>query len=363
MKKLSICIAPLDWGLGHTTRCIPIIKALQHLGHEVTVAAEGPAAHLLAAEIPDITILPLLGYRIQYATKKFFFISKLLVQIPKIITAIIHEYFWLKKTHKKYAFDLIISDNRYGFYHKKINSVLITHQLNIQTPWKLGTLLLQQSLYAWCKRFKQIWIPDSDITQNLSGTLGIPRNLPTNELWYMGSLSRMNDLSFEPAKIEPSLAFLGIVSGPEPQRTIFENLLTQGGQNTDAPFVIVAGRPLDNDQLTIGANGKIYAHLNSSELAKQIQAAAFIICRGGYSSLMDLLPFNKKIIMVPTPGQTEQIYLANWWHANGWAMHIEQSNFSLELAIKKAASFNFVQPTFTPFSVEALKAQLERVSL
>jgi UDP:flavonoid glycosyltransferase YjiC (YdhE family) len=151
MKQPRVCISPLDWGLGHATRCIPLIKAFQSLGYKVFIASDGNQAILLKQAFPEVEFLSIRGYQVHYTKNKQFLFFALLLQLPKIIYCVVHEQRWLKEIQRQYEFDLIVSDNRFGFFHKKIPSVFITHQLNLQTPFKWSSALYQRILYNWLK--------------------------------------------------------------------------------------------------------------------------------------------------------------------------------------------------------------------
>jgi uncharacterized protein (TIGR00661 family) len=362
MKRQTICIAPLDWGLGHATRCISLTKGLLQLGYNIVIASEGHHQALLREAIPEATFLTLAGYRIKYSKKGKWFLWAILLQIPKIVFSIYYEKRWLYKMQKQFHFDIIISDNRFGFRHHKIPSVFITHQLNVQTPWRWSNLFIRKIQYHFINRFDACWVPDMEGNNNLSGILSNATVKPKVPIWYMGTLSRLKSQQKEASTTSP-IQFLGIVSGPEPQRTLFENLLWATGNGLHKPFAIVAGRPLQLGENKFTQNGALYQHADGDKLALLIQSAEVIIFRGGYTSLMELLPFNKKLIMVPTPGQTEQTYLAKWWSSHHWALYYEQAHFNLEKALEEAEETVFEQPVFTPFSVETLKAKLKELTL
>lgn len=364
MQQKSVLIAPLDWGLGHATRCIPIIAALQALGYRVTIATEGPHEIILREAFPGLNFLRLKGYGIRYSKKAEGFAFKMLVQIPRILYNIIREFWWLRKTIQGQHFDLIISDNRLGFFHFKTPSIFITHQLNLQTPFVWTTHLLQWMQYTWFKLFyTMVWVPDMEGVKNLSGILGNPTKKPKIPLWYMNVLSRLQAFATNTSIEKPANLFLAIVSGPEPQRSIFQELLWKEGNQMQAPFQIIAGTANQPDNQAVSATGSIIPHLGGPALAKAIQDCSYIISRGGYTSLMELIPFGKKLILVPTPGQTEQEYLARRWQENGWAIAYEQTEFHLETALKAAANFNYQPVPFESFTKEALKETLKQVNL
>lgn len=365
MQQKSVLIAPLDWGLGHATRCIPIITALQELGYCVTVATEGAHEIILREAFPELSFLQLKGYGIRYSKRDNGFALKMLAQIPRILYNILREFWWLHKTNRQGKFDLIISDNRLGFFHPKTPSIFITHQLNLQTPFKWTTNLLQSMQYAWFRLFySMVWVPDIEGAINLSGILGNPKRKPSTPIWYMNALSRLKEYainnSLEP---KPANLFLAIISGPEPQRSIFQNKIWNAGNLMQVPFQLIAGTANQPSNHAVSATGSITPHLGGPELAKAIQNCTYIVSRGGYTSLMELIPFGKKLILVPTPGQTEQEYLAKRWQENGWAIAFSQSEFNLATALNAAATFKYQPIPFKSFTKEALKEVLKKVNL
>ncbi len=365
MQQKSVLIAPLDWGLGHATRCIPIIAALQALGYRVTIATDGPHEIILREAFPDLSFLTLKGYGIRYSKRAEGFAFKMLIQIPRILYNILREFWWLRKTNRHQAFDLIISDNRLGFFHLKTPSIFITHQLNLQTPFIWSTRLLQWMQYTWFRFFyTMVWVPDMEGDQNLSGILGNPKHKPSVPVWYMNSLSRLKEYATGQTEVQKQEhLFLGIVSGPEPQRSIFQDILWQEGNKTNHPFQIIAGTANQPNNQAVSEHGSIVPHVGGPDLAKAIENATYIISRGGYTSLMELIPFNKKLILVPTPGQTEQEYLAKRWQEKGWAIAYDQTEFHLETALHKAATFKYQPIPFKSFTKEALKETLKQVNL
>jgi hypothetical protein len=371
MKQKAICISPIDWGLGHATRCIPLIRAFSSLNYKIYIATEGKHEAILKEAIPEAIFLSLRGYRIRYTKSRALLIPAILLQLPKIMYAVINEYFWLKRNSKKYEFDLIISDNRFGFFHKKIKSVFITHQLELQTPFAWSTRLNQMITYQFINSYTACWVADMQPPKNLSGVLANPGKYPSTPIWYMNCLSRLLEegaqnkeqynISIEPA--ENKLKFLGIVSGPEPQRTLLENILWKQGNELNEPFVVVAGLPNDKLYNKITSKGFLYHHLNGADLKAQMKSAEYIICRGGYTTLMEMIPFRKKLIFIPTPGQTEQEYLGKYWQEKKWAISFKQSEFNLSDALQMASNFDYQQPPFIAFSSETLVTELKRLSL
>ena len=212
-------VAPLDWGLGHATRCIPIIRELLEQGCEVTIGS-GPAAQkILQEEFPDLRFLPLLGYNVHYSRYRSFLPLVLLLQIPKLIFRVYFENRWLKKAIATYGFNAVISDNRPGLYHPGVKSVYITHQLCIKTGNRFTQWLAQKIHYRFIHRFSECWVPDLAGDLNLAGDLSHPLIMPRVPVKYLGPLSR-----FEKKGAEKKYDLAILLSGPEPQRTLFENL-------------------------------------------------------------------------------------------------------------------------------------------
>jgi len=300
--KPRILIAPLDWGLGHATRCIPIISALIQQNCTVIVAADGPLKILLQKEFPDVLFITLMGYRVQYSRHTFWMPVKLLLQLPKILYRIYAENRWLKKTVKANRIDAVISDNRMGLFHKKIICVYITHQLTIKTGNRFTESIAQKIHYHFINKFNACWVPDAKGTLNLAGVLSHPATLPKVPVTYLGPLSR-----FKKKDVESKYDLCIILSGPEPQRTIFEKIILQGLHHVKGKKILVRGLPGETEipQLS-NASFEIKDHLPADELSNIIQQSKLIISRCGYSTVMYLVKLQKNAIVVPTPGCTEQ---------------------------------------------------------
>jgi UDP-N-acetylglucosamine transferase subunit ALG13 len=333
---IKILVAPLDWGLGHATRCIPIIRHLTSLNCKVFLAGDGRIKPLLTTEFPSLTFLDLPGYNIRYSGGKWKMPLKIAQQIPGILQSIKLEHEWLQKAALDYGIDGIISDNRYGLYHSTLPTVFITHQLRIQTS--LGSFLtdiLQELNYSYINKFSFCWVPDNPGTDNLAGKLSHPREWPEIPVKFLGPLSRMK-------KTDPSNNnILIILSGPEPQRTQLENLLLVEASRSNKKIILVRGLPGQTIEKQFPSSLEVYNHLTSSELEKKIGDAAYIISRCGYSTVMDLAIMNKKSILIPTPGQTEQEYLARHLMENNYALCINQEKFRLQQAIDLAENFRY----------------------
>ena len=308
ITRKTVLVAPLDWGLGHATRCIPIIQELLHQNFTVLLAADGNSAHLFGKEFPSLTILSLKGYQISYSKTQVFFKVKLFGQIPKILKAIKQEHTWLKQIIKEYAIDIVISDNRYGLYNSRIKSIFITHQLAIETENAFTNWLVQKLNYRQINKFDECWIPDEEAPFDFAGKLSHPKEMPVVPTKYIGILSR-----FKKETAEKNIDLLVLISGPEPQRTALENLMLLQMTKFFLKMVLVRGLPgASNKIINTNKDLQIFDHLPATELNKLIQSSKIVIARSGYSTIMDLNALQQKAILIPTPGQTEQEYLAEY---------------------------------------------------
>ena len=335
-ERLTVLIVPLNWGLGHITRCIPIIRILQTLNCELILAADENGILLLRKEFPDIIFLSLSGSRIRYSRNRKSLVFKIVLQLPKLIINISKEKRWLKNIINIYEPDVIISDNRPGICSNDIISIYITHQLAIKT----GNLLLDKIATkihnSFIRKYDQCWVPDFK-NNGLAGDLSHPKKLQSNAI-YLGALSRFENLRVS-AKIYDLLIS---ISGPEPQRTIFENMIFNQLKNYKKKVLIVRGLPADNKKIkSSNPFVEIINHLPSTDLNSAFIQSDMIICRSGYTTIMDLVKINKQAILVPTPGQAEQEYLAEYLMKTKVFFSVKQTDFLLEDAISKAADFPF----------------------
>ncbi len=318
----TILVAPLNWGLGHATRCIPIIKALQDNNYIPIIASDGIALDLLKKEFPYLKFLELPSYEIEYAKNGKYFKWKLLKNIPKMIEAIIEEKELVKKWIKKYDIDGIISDNRLGVYNKNIPSVFITHQLNVltgNTTWI--TSLLHQNII---KKYTECWIPDTNGNTNLAGELSHLKH-PDLNIKYIGPLSRMHC-----KKAEKKYDLMIILSGPEPQRGMLEEKLKIETVQYKGKVLFIKGI-IEKEQTKEQINHvTFYNFMHSRQLEQALNESDLILCRSGYTSIMDLSKLNKKAFFIPTPGQYEQEYLAEKLKKEGLVPFTKQDLFTIK---------------------------------
>ena len=341
MPKKNILIAPLDWGLGHSTRCIPIIRLL-HQHYKVIIAAEGAQKKLLEDEFPMLTFLPLRGYRARYSKHKRLLPLKILRQLPGLFYRLYAEHVWLQKITRLHQVDLVISDNRFGLWHASIPTIFITHQLQIKGENKWIETLLRKVNYHYVNRFTQCWIPDFAGTPNLAGALSHPVAMPRIPTIYLGALSRLT----AQANSLPLYDLLIILSGPEPQRTLLENIVLEQVKQVQSRVLIVRGLPGEQKTVAAPNNVQVQNHLSAAALQQAIASSSMVLSRAGYTTVMDLVKLNKRSILVPTPGQTEQEYLATHLQQQGICFSVSQERFNLAKALQQANSFPFRLPAY-----------------
>lgn len=325
----NILICPLNWGLGHATRCVPIIKDLSSQGHKVIIAAdEGPLA-FLQKEFPEHEFIKFPGFTPKYSRSNTQ-VFKMMAAFPGALRDFRRDHKTVESIVKNYNIDMIIADNRFGCWSKHVHSVFITHQLHIQVPkiWKWTTPIINLFNNSYIKKYNEVWVPDEENEPSLGGKLSHPA-IHGVETKYIGHLSRF---SVDNQKVsEKPNKFLVILSGPEPQRTMFENIVLEQARHIKDNILILRAKPDSNDLVRdVPENVSMFNHVDDDMFVKLVDSAEIIVCRGGYSSLMDLAALNRTAYLVPTPGQTEQEYLAKHLSKSlGWRW-CRQNEFKLD---------------------------------
>lgn len=332
MKKKRILVCPLDWGLGHATRCIPVIKEFISQGAEVIIAADKAPLELLRQEFPQLEFIVFPGVAVKYPSKGNLALT-ILSFLPKFINNLFKEYKYLNRLIDERRIDLVISDNRYGLFTKKIPCIFITHQINIHA--KVVMYILKRINFWFIKEYTECWIPDNEGEANLSGNLSHGKDIPNN-CFYIGPLSR-----FEKHDKTGEIKYdvLALISGPEDQRTVFENLIIEKLKDTNLKTLIVRALPGIKENKQALGNIEFKNHLPAKELEQAILSSKIIMARSGYSTIMDLAKLQRPAILIPTPGQTEQEYLAAYLKEKGFFYSVSQKNFEREKAFKEIKNF------------------------
>ena len=338
--KIKVLVTPLDWGLGHATRCIPIINQLIFRGCEVIIVASGNGYFLLKKEFPSLIILRLKGHKIRYSRRKGLLPLALIFQSTSILFSIIRERLWLKKFLEDHDIAVVISDNRFGMFATKVTSVYITHQLSVKTGNRFTENLAQKIHLYFIRKYSTCWVPDFKET-GLAGELSHP-SIPPQNVLYIGGLSRFRKLE----NITKKYNVLITISGPEPQRSIFEDMLISQIKSDPKRILFVRGLPGDTSRIESGGNITFINHLSGDDLNTSIEESEIVVTRSGYTSVMDLVKLGKRAILVPTPGQSEQEYLASHLMANKLFYCIPQDQFSFHQALAAASTFQWNQRVF-----------------
>jgi uncharacterized protein (TIGR00661 family) len=336
---MKVLIAPLDWGLGHATRCIPVIRELEARGCSVLVAGSGDSLQLLKIEFPHLRFFRLPAYDPRYP-KNGSMVWTMARQLLRFLRVISKEHMEIERIVENEKVDRLISDNRYGCWSKKIASAFITHQSSILMPKRFGWLqhLVRVSIDRMINHFDFCWIPDFPGEHSYAGLLaGGANNRWTTKKEYIGTLSRFERRSPLVRKYD----VVAVLSGPEPQRTALERIVVPQLQNSALKFVVVRGVP--NDQ-SPNADDRIVNFLSSAQLQECMEAADLIIARSGYSTIMDMAALGKKAVFVPTPGQTEQEYLSHRMMNQGVAFFMKQDAFDLTTAIRQSKLYTGFAP-------------------
>lgn len=298
---------------------MPLIKSLEGKGHKVILGSAGRALDFFREEFPATASVELPAYNIVYKTKSAGL--SIALQAPSILQTIHEESNWLSRyltTNKVHG---IISDNRFGLHTDACPVAFICHQLNPKFPW-LGRSLARSAFVKHLKPFDTIWIPDQP--DGISGSLSDSSSVNARTS-YIGIQSRFTPPE---ADARPKYRWLAIVSGPEKHRTKFEEKLIGLLGDIDEPTLVLCGLP-GNIRDEHVDNVHILSHASDRHFNDLISQSQNIIARAGYSTIMDLTCLGRTACLVPTPGQSEQHYLASYCKEQGWFSSCNQSDLDL----------------------------------
>lgn len=349
MKR--ILVAPLNWGLGHASRCVPLIAALERLGAEVLLASDGAALRLLRAEFPDLPSYRLPSYGIHYRTSNM--VRNLIPQLPRMLWAIRSEQWSMRRLARKLGVHGIISDNRYGCFSPGTPSVLLTHQLYMRVPNRMIAWTANRMLRLALAKFDRVWVPDAPDEPNLSAALSHGDKPVHPQIEFTGILTRLYPYERE---LEYDVAV--VLSGPEPQRTLLEQRLLEQAMTLSQKFIFIQGNTRSKQHYFAADHIEVVSYLTSRELNDVLAASGMVVCRSGYSSLMDLAAIGKRALLIPTPGQPEQEYLAGRFAATGAFAVQRQETLNLEAGLRAVEATTGLEPT--DFSTRAFEPLLQQ---
>ncbi|NMB78836.1 MAG: glycosyltransferase [Methanomicrobiales archaeon] len=333
-----VLVSPLNWGLGHATRDMPLIRKLREKGHDVTIAACGNARAALEQEFPDCTSLDFPDYPTPYSNSRFF-LPKFVLFLPLMLKAFAEERRRIQKIADEHQFDLIISDNRLGVFSDKVPSIFITHQLHYHLPfaaWPFELAAVQLNGYLYSK-YDRVIVPDNPPGPNaLAGKLSrADTEAIRSRAYYAGILT-----STQKQDVTEDLDYLVLISGPEPQRTQLEKILLPKVQELEGSSVVLLGSPNGASRTTTSGRCRTISYATTEEKQELMNRAKCIICRSGYTSMMELAELKKQhALFIPTPGQTEQEYLSWYYRKQGWFPSTSQYRPDLLATLETAGSY------------------------
>jgi UDP-N-acetylglucosamine:LPS N-acetylglucosamine transferase len=351
-----VFLSPLNWGLGHSTRDIPIIEELIRRGHEVTVGTSGNALTLLKRECPECNFILFKDYPAPYSASRFF-LPKFAASIPILLRALARERKKLVQILSENDYDLIISDNRMGVYSERIPSYFITHQLRFSLPdylypFEILTIPVNSFFHT---KFDGVIVPDIDPNggrPNLSGKLSRTNLQATRKKAYFAGILT----STKKMKMDEDLDYLIMVSGPEPQRTKLEEIILKQVTKLPGEKVVLLGSPQKELHSKLDEHTTVHSYLSTDEKVELMNRARFLITRSGYTTMMEMVELDKKHgLFTPTPGQTEQEYLSRYYAKQGWFLSRSQYKLNLPEDTQKAMKYGgFPEMTKTRENVQRL---------
>lgn len=325
------------------------------MGAEVLLASDGIALDLLKAECPHLPAFELPSYRIRYESSNM--IRNIALQLPRITYAIRAEQWATERLVSEHGIEGIISDNRYGCFSKRARSAFVTHQLHLQVPTAVLEWTVNRVLRRALKKFDDIWVPDVAGSPNLSGKLSHIQDPLPPKVRFIGPLTR-----FQKYESSPEYDVAVVLSGPEPQRSILEQRLLEQAMALPRKFIFVRGKTQSKEHYFVSENVEVVSYLTSNDLNDVLLASKVIVCRSGYSSIMDLTALGKKALLIPTPGQTEQEYLAHYLSAQQLFASQPQDTLDLEAGLNGLTRTTGFRERFDPEAFERpLEEWLERV--
>jgi len=312
---------------------IPLANKLRERGNNILIGAGRELQALFRNELPGLTYIDFRGFRPGYSRILPQYIP-LLLQLPILLYHILAEHISLKRIIRNHEIDIVISDNRFGLWNRKIKSVYVTHQLLIPFPRMFRSLEWTGIMFHrfFIRKYSLCLIPDLPGELNVTGRLSHGMKLSGN-IRFIGILSRFNTSSDSHDNKNRAPCNTVILSGPEPQRAIYRQKVIDILKQQDLPTVILEGNPCHNSAVIRTGNIISYNHLSAEEMQNIISASRIIIARSGYSTVMELISLRRTALLVPTPGQTEQEYLAAYLSSKGWFTAVSQKELNQELIL------------------------------
>ena len=388
---MKVLVAPLDWGLGHATRCVPVVREFLRAGAEVELAVVKANANFFREVFPDLRQRLAPSYNIVYPKHGYNMALWLLKNSMHLNSVMRYEHHFAEEMVDRHGYDVLFSDNRFAFYSKRAYSIYMTHQRRIAFPRAFAAF--ERIGVMWhaniMRKFDEVWVPDLEIYPGYAGSLSHSGATPGDKpMRYVGTLSRFSDwdagenagnalgsaLGNVPAPVDlerdvdlmsvsefmahsanvewnaaseerasgkqtfgmralglrAAYKVVAVVSGVEPARTQFEQQLREALQQIPGQHMMILGKPSVEQKTWTEGNIEFHTHLATNDFAEAVKRADFVVSRGGYSTVMDMAELGAKCIFVPTPGQFEQIVLAHDLSKAGYAVEIPADELSAE---------------------------------
>lgn len=339
-SQKRILYAVLNWGLGHAVHSVPMIRSLSK-NNEVILAATGRALAFLKDEFPHLQSINLPDYTIQYASKQRLLVVRLILQVPAMLVSLLREHWQTEKIVRERDIDLIFSDNRYGVYSRNVPSFFITHQLRFKLPARLRKFeVISEWFNRWYfRKYSGVLVLDEAGKENMAGDLAHSGKICRHpKLTYIGLWSTVHK-----ENVPQDIDVLAVISGPEPHRGIFGKKVIEQMKNMPGNKVVILGKPEDTEKDYSYPGLQVYSFKNRKEVNDLLNRAKIVVCRSGYSSTTDLVSLKKPALMVPTPGQTEQEYQAEYYRDKGYFYMVSQEEMNLSVDLKTAKKFSRIK--------------------
>jgi uncharacterized protein (TIGR00661 family) len=329
--KTRVFISPLNWGMGHASRIIPVVDYFHTMGYEIILGGSGKSGTLLQSAFPFLPFITLPSFEITYSKKEVLFGFSVIRKMPAFLKTCFMEHRVLNQLISELQIDVVISDNRYGLFSAKAHCIIITHQISPVLPflWRWAELPIFFMLKFMIRRFNECWVPDfKDREINLTGRLSHKFPLPANTR-FIGPISRFSKLSDQVEFEKQTYDMVVVLSGPPPHSEIFADIILRQSLKSRKKILIISGFQ-DIAAFKYHSNVTVVKHLETTEFRKALLSAKMVICRAGYSAIMDLIALKRTGYIIPTPGQSEQQYLAKHLKNNPLFRCISQQYFDLD---------------------------------
>ncbi|MCQ2106147.1 MAG: glycosyl transferase family 28 [Fibrobacter sp.] len=350
---MKVLVAPLDWGLGHATRCIPVIREFLRQGAEVELAVVKSNAKLLRGIFPELRQRLAPSYNIVYPKHGYNMGLWLAKNGAHLNSVIRFEHRYVEEMVERHHYDVVLSDNRFGFYSRKAKSIYMTHQRRIAFPPALSALESVGMMWhaSVMRHFDEVWVPDIPEEPGYAGNMSHVRYCPRS-VRYVGALSRFENAPseneggtlLESIPLEnPQYKFVAVVSGVEPARSRFEKKLAEAFAGIPGRHLIIQGRPAAGIKTWTEGNVDFCTHLQDAAFSAAVRGAEHVVSRGGYSTVMDMAVLGASCIFVPTPGQYEQVILGRNLARAGFAYNIDEKDLSAGSLLRCSGSMKLPQ--------------------